>query len=288
MTRRQADVTLALATLIWGFSFVVVKSALVSSTPLAFTAVRFAIAAVVLTPFARLSSPFTKSELGAGALLGVLLAIGFAAQAAGLVYTTPSRSAFIVSSSSILAPIVAFVALRERLKAWVIPAFALAAAGMYFLTAPEAGGLNRGDVLTLATAVTFGAQIAAVTALAPRHDPIRLVWMETVVTAVGSAIAALTLEPASLRWTPALSAALAYTAILATALALVWQTRAQRHMSSARAALVFCLEPVFAACASWLWFGERLAWSQWLGGGMIIAGMLLAELPGTSPRSSAS
>ena len=286
MTRRQADVTLALATLIWGVSFVVVKGALTSSTPLAFTAVRFAIAGLVLGPFAHLRTPFTRAELRAGALLGTLLAIGFAAQAVGLVYTTASRSAFIVSSSSVLAPLVALVALGERVRRWVIPAFALAAAGMYLVTAPAAGGLNRGDLWTLATAITFGAQIAAVTSLAPRFDPVRLVWMETIVTAGGVALAAVVLEPVSLRWTPALGAALLYSAVLATALALVWQTRAQRHMSSARAALIFCLEPIFAAGAAWVWLGERLSGPQYVGGALIIAGMLVAELPSGERASS--
>jgi len=56
--------------------------------------------------------------------------------------------------------------------------------------------------------------------------------------------------------------------------------RAQRSMSSARAALIFCAEPVFAALASWVWFGERLSALQWTGGGLILAGMVLAELPG--------
>ena len=46
------------------------------------------------------------------------------------------------------------------------------------------------------------------------------------------------------------------------------------------AALIFCLEPVFAALASWVWFGERLSALQWVGGGLILAGMVLAELPG--------
>jgi len=35
--------------------------------------------------------------------------------------------------------------------------------GIYLLTAPDAGGLNRGDVLTLICAVCFGGQIVAVT-----------------------------------------------------------------------------------------------------------------------------
>jgi drug/metabolite transporter (DMT)-like permease len=270
---------LGFATLIWGLSFIVVKEALASSTPLTFTAIRFALAALVLSPFTNLRPPYPRAELQAGGLLGALLAIGFAAQAVGLVYTTPARSAFIVASSSVLAPVVAFIVVRERPRLWVVVALGLAGAGLYLLTAPEAGGLNRGDVWTLVTALTFGGQIVAVTHLSRRHDPLRLVWMETVVTALGAGVAAASLEHVRLRWSPALAGALGYTAVLATAVALLWQMRAQRYMSSARAALIFCVEPVFAALASWVWFGERLSALQWTGGGLILAGMVLAEIP---------
>ena len=287
LTPRRADIVLVLATLLWGLSFIVVKDALASSTPLAFTAARFALAALVLTPFTNLRPPYPRAELAAGGVLGALLAIGFATQTVGLVYTTPSRSAFIVASSSVLAPVLAFLVVRERPRSWVIVALGLAAVGMYLLTAPEAGGLNRGDAWTLLTALSFGGQIVAVAHLSRRHDPLRLVWMETVVTAVGAGVAAASVEHVRMHWSPALAGALGYTAVLATAVALFWQMRAQRHMSSARAALIFCAEPVFAALASWLWFGERLSALQWTGGGLILAGMVLAELPrapiGTEP-----
>jgi drug/metabolite transporter (DMT)-like permease len=279
LTPRRADLVLALATLLWGLSFIVVKDALASSTPLAFTAARFALAAIVLTPFTNLRPPHPRAELRAGALLGGLLAVGFAAQTVGLVYTTPARSAFIVASSSVLAPIVALVVVRERPRLWVVVALGLAGVGMYLLTAPDAGGLNRGDAWTLVTALSFGGQIVAVAHLSRRHDPLRLVWMETVITAVGAALAAVCVEHVRMRWSPALAGALGYTAVLATALALVWQMRAQRSMSSARAALIFCAEPVFAALASWVWFGERLSTLQWAGGGLILVGMVLAEVP---------
>ena len=276
---RRADFLLAFTTLLWGVSFVVVKAALASSTPLAFTALRFAIATVVLTPFARLRTPFTRQELGAGVLLATLLAAGFAAQAIGLVSTTPARSAFIVASSSVLAPIVAFVVLRERPRVWVAAALACAGAGMYLLTAPDVGGLNRGDVWTLGTACCFGGQIVAVAELSRRHDAVRLVWMQTVGTTLGAGLAAAAFEPVRLDWGPALAGGLAYAGVCATALALLWQMRAQRYMSSARAALIFCLEPVFAALVSWAWLGERLSPAQWVGGAMILSGMVLADLP---------
>ncbi|MGH7671905.1 MAG: DMT family transporter [Gemmatimonadales bacterium] len=279
MTPRRADALLLAATAVWGVSFVVVKGALADSSPLAFLTLRFALAAAVLAPFTDLRTPFSRAEIRGGLLLTVLLAIGFATQAVGLQYTTPARSAFIVALSSVLAPVVALVALRQRPRWLVAAAVAIAGLGIYFLTAPDAGGLNPGDLWTLITAVVFGGHIVAVAELSRRHDARRLVWLQLAGTALLAAVAAVPLEPVRVIWSPALIGAVVFTGVVATALALVWQMRAQRHMSSARAALVLCFEPVFATMTSWVWLGERLSVTQWAGAGLILAGMILAELP---------
>ncbi len=242
----------------------------------------------MLTPFTSFGAAFTRRELAAGALLGAILGGGFAAQVVGLVYTTPARSAFIVGISSVLAPVVAFLALRVRTRWTALGALLLAAGGMYFLTAPEAGGLNRGDAWTLLTAVLFGGQIVAVAELSRRFDVGRLVWMQSAGTAAVAALGVWLLEDAHIHWSAAFAAELVYAAVGATALALLWQMQAQRYMSAARAALIFCLEAVFAAGASWLWFGERLSLTQWLGGALILSGMVVAELPQSPQRSAVS
>lgn len=286
MNPRRADALLLAATAVWGVSFVIVKGALAASSPLAFVALRFAIATVALAPFVDFRTRWSGAELRAGLLLTALLATGFATQAVGLQYTTPARSAFIVAFSSVLAPVVALVALRHR-PGWVVGAAVLiAGVGIYFLTAPEAGGLNRGDLWTLITAFVFGGHIVAVTELSRRHDARRLVWLQLAGTTVGATVAAALLESVRLEWSLSLVGALLCTGIVATALALVWQMRAQRHMSAARAALVLCFEPVFATITSWVWLGERLSATQWIGAGLIVAGMILAEVPQATRREA--
>ncbi len=277
MTRRQADLLLVFTCAIWGLSFPTVKVALADASPLAFVAVRFMLGALILLPGTRLRPLPSRGEWFAGLLLGALLGVGFATQAVGLAYTTASRSAFIVALSSVLAPLVAFVAVRERLSWWTVAALGLATAGIYFLTDPGAGGLNRGDWWTLITALVFGAQIVAVHELGLRFDIRRLVFIEIVVVAVGVGVAAPLLEPVRFAVTTQSVLALAYCGVAATAVALLLQMRAQKDLSSGRAALLFCTEPVFASLASWLWLGERLSLTQWVGGAKIVVGMLVAE-----------
>lgn len=278
MTRRRADLLLITAAAVWGVSFVVVKEALTSASPLLFLAARFTIATIVLAPFVNLRGGFSRAELRAGVVLTALLASGFATQAYGLQYTTPARSAFIVAMSSVLAPFIALVMLKHRTGWMVFIALLIAGAGIYFLTAPDAGGLNKGDLWTLITAVVFGGHIVAVSEFSKRFDAQRLVWLQLPGTAIGSLIAALLVENLRFDWSPSLVAALLFLAIMSTVVALVWQFKAQREMSSARASLIFCFEPVFAAVTSWLFWGETFSAAQGLGAGLILASMVLAVI----------
>jgi drug/metabolite transporter (DMT)-like permease len=279
MTRRQADLALLLATALWGSSFVAVKSALADATPFAFLMVRFGIATLALAPGTRFRPRPAGRELRGGAMLGALVAVGFVAQTAGLVITTPSRSAFIVAVSSVLAPVIALALLRERPRWLTAAALAVATLGIYLLTAPDAGGLNRGDLLTLVCAACFGGQIVAVTNLARRYDARRLVFIQVAATALVAALAAAVFERPQIHWTPRFIGALAYTVVFASTICFLLQMRAQREMSTARAALIFCFEPLFAVVTSWLVLGERLSLMQWSGGALILVGMLLAEPP---------
>jgi drug/metabolite transporter (DMT)-like permease len=288
MTRRQADLTLIVATAIWGVSFPIVKRGLADATPLAFLALRFGIASLLLAPILRLHPRTARHEVVAGALLGGLVAVGFMTQHVGLVYTTASRSAFIVAVSAVLAPVIAFALVGERPRSLALLALGLAGAGIYLLTAPDTTGLNPGDLWTLGCAVCFGGQIVAVTELGARYDPRRLVWMQLAVTAALAALGLALLERPQVRWSWTFGVILAYTALFPSALAFFLQMRAQRHMSSGRAALIFCLEPVFAAAVSWAWLGERLSLVQWAGGGLIVLGMVAADLPMRRQSSAVS
>ena len=285
MTRRQADLALLLATALWGTSFVAVKSALAYATPFAFLTVRFGVAALALAPGTPFRPRPTGRELRGGALLGLLVGVGFIAQTAGLVITTPSRSAFIIAVSSVLAPVIALALLGERPTWLTAAALALAMLGIYLLTAPDAGGLNRGDLLTLVCAACFGGQIVAVAELTRTADARRLVFVQIAATAVVAALATALFERPHIRWTPSFIGALGYTVLFASTICFLLQMRAQREMSTARAALIFCFEPVFAAATSWLVLGEHLSLMQWAGGALILVGMVLAELP-TSRQSS--
>ena len=91
-----------------------------------------------------------------------------------------------------------------------------------------------------------------------------------------------------LSWTAPFIGALVFTAVFSTALALIWQMRAQRFMSSMRASLLLCFEPLFATLTSWLYWGERFSLTQGVGAGLILGGMVLAVVAEARAEASIS
>jgi drug/metabolite transporter (DMT)-like permease len=275
MTHRRAVLGLVVVALVWGASFSIIKAALEHSSPLLFLGIRFSLAALVLVGSLR---GISRKELSAGAVLGLLFWGGFVFQTTGLAYTTPSRSAFITSLSTPLVPVIFFLVTRIRPRWQTVAGVALACAGLYLLTRPgdSGGGLNRGDLLTLACAVLFAGQIVAVGHFSRAGAAVRLLAVELGVTAVLSLAAALLLETPRLEPTYGLAGAFAFLSL--SAVATFWfQLRAQRVVSPAQTALVFALGPVAAAVTSYVAFGETLSLTQWIGGGLILAGMVVPE-----------
>lgn len=274
MTRRQAVLGLAVVALVWGVSFTLIKETLRDVSPVAFLAVRFTLAAILVAGWWR---GITRAELRAGALLGVFFWGGFVFQTQGLAYTTPSRSAFITGISTPLVPLVAYLVDRVLPRPVMLVGVVLAGAGMYLLTAPGgAGGLNRGDLLTGGCAVLFACQIVTAGHYAQRCRPERLLVVQLTLTAVLSALAASWVEVPRLALGRGSLLALLFLSV--SAVATFWfQLRAQREVSPAQTALVFTLEPLCAAVTSYLVLGETLGAVQWAGGALILFGTALPE-----------
>ncbi len=301
MRRFLADLALLVVTAIWGLTFVMVRDAVLAYPVFAFLATRFALALVGLLPVLLWRRHYLRSvgrsprllrQLAAGALIGFALFAGYAFQTTGLLFTTPAKAGFITGLSVVIVPLLGVLFWRERLHPAVIGGVALALAGMGFLSlsgmdAPLA--VNPGDLLVLVCAVSFAGQIVLVGRFAPRMNALVLTTAQIATVALLSAGISLVWEHPPI-WPPRgqpLFAAL-FTGLLATALAFAVQTAAQRFTTATHAALIFATEPIFAALGSYLFIGEVLSPSQWLGCGLILAGMLLAELgPGLRRRMAA-
>ena len=288
MSRWKADAALLGNTIIWGASFVIVKEALAGVSPILFLALRFSLATLVLLAiFHRRSGakPVSRREFHAGMLVGALLFLGFLLQTIGLQFTTPPKSAFLTGMTSVAVPLVAAVVYRIRPQRSELLGLLTATAGMSLMTLEgPIGSMNRGDVLTLGCAVAYAGHIVTL-----GHFSEKMSFEALSVIQVGTAAAlALALfwwaEPAHIAWRSNVVAAILVTGLLCTAWAFTVQAWAQQHTSSARTALIFTLEPVFAWLTSYFFVGEGLSARAAGGAALILGGVLLVETKPLNPR----
>jgi drug/metabolite transporter (DMT)-like permease len=286
MKRWQADLALAFVALIWGSTFVVVKNALDAVGPLTFVAVRFLLASVFLYAlFERRMRSLTRREAVAGALIGIWLTLGYVFQTTGLQTTTSAKAGFITGLSVVIVPVLATFLLRRPPGRGAVAGILAATLGLGFLSLDKNLRVQSGDLWVLGCAFAFALHIVTVSRFSPFHDPVRLAVVQIQAVAALASGAALIFETPTLRLPLATWGAMAFTGATATALAYGLQVYVQRFTTPTHTALLFSLEPVFAALFGWWWASETLGTKELIGCGLILAGMLVAEL-GDGPEKT--
>jgi drug/metabolite transporter (DMT)-like permease len=277
--RTKAELLLVGTTIIWGMSFVIIKGALADASPFPFIAARFILAGLLaFAVMARGRMP--RQTLLPSVWLGIVLFAGLAFQTCGLVFTTPSKSAFITGFSVIMVPLISLLQ-GHPMRAANASGAGLGLLGLYFLVLPSgAGAVNRGDLLTLFGAVAFAFHIVLVGIYTRRYSFLHLAPGQILVVGIIATMAIPLSSGSTLHWTGRLVFAIAATGIFATALAFGIQVWAQQYTPSAHAALIFALEPVFAALTSRVVTKEHLGGKVLLGSALILAGMVISEVWG--------
>jgi drug/metabolite transporter (DMT)-like permease len=271
---------------VWGSAFVAQRLGMEQVGPFVFNGARFAVGAVTLVPVLgwRRLSALPRDELRRGVLLGVILFAAASLQQIGLIWTTAGKAGFITGLYVVIVPLLLAVVWRESVAwtSWV--GAGLATAGLFLLStqavAGVAGilGLAPGDGWVVGSALMWALHVIAVGRIAPGRDPLRLALVQFVVCSMLSLGTGFLLEGGS--WPGLLMAAptVLYTGILSIGLGYTGQVAAQRHTRATDAAIILSTESVFAAFFGWLILGEALAPRQIVGCGLMLAGMLLAQL----------
>jgi drug/metabolite transporter (DMT)-like permease len=288
--RWQADLALGLVALIWGSTFVVVKSALGEISTLYFLFLRFALASVCmllmfLPAFTRTASREIWRGLRGGAVAGIFLWLGYLLQTLGLKYTSAGNSGFLTGLYIVLVPLISAAIYRRWPQARELIGIAVAGAGIVVLTFPSLTfpstdrhfHMNKGDLLTIGCAVAFAFHILVLGyySLRERFEAVALGQIACAAVLSGISLAA---EPPRAIWSAGVIGAIVLTAVFATALAFAIQTWGQQYTSATRTALLFALEPVFALATAVLAGGEALTVAAVLGGALILGGILAVEL----------
>lgn len=285
-----ADFNLLLVAFVWGTTFVIVQKAIAFLEPYSFNTVRFFIAAILLLFiiyfFKRSSFREFKNKnlLKSGTLLGFWLFLGYGFQTVGLLYTTSSKAGFITGLSVVLVPLFSYVLLKQKLNWQIGFSSLLAVAGLYLLTIHNSFSLNIGDGYVLLCAISFALHIVFTGKFAKSFDALCLTVLQLFTVSFLSFITAFFTEQwqgifaMNMLLKSEVITALLITSLFATALAFLAQTYFQSFTTPARVALIFAMEPVFAAITAFIVLNERLGSKALIGCILILFGMILSEL----------
>jgi drug/metabolite transporter (DMT)-like permease len=268
---------LVLITVVWGTTFPIVKSAIESLSPAVLIGSRFVVAALVLLPWLFKASRQLWID---ASLIAVVLFISFVTQVIGLTEISSTRAAFITGLNVILVPFfLVFLRHKVPLTAFVAGAVALVGIGLMSVQGLSLS-LSIGDLWVLGCAVSYAAYIVMMDRVVTKYNPLSLAAVQMAVVAVLGVVWALPevlnnppTQAVLDNWLPIL-----YLGVVATALTTLAQSYAQRLVAAFQTAVVYALEPVFAAIFSFWWLGERLTTLGLVGAACILVAMVICQL----------
>jgi len=275
----RAELALLGITAAWGLTFVTVQDAVEQMPVATFLGYRFIAAALLLAAvFRRRLRGLSRRGLFQSLVMGVLLTGGYLTQTYGLEATTASKAGFITGLFVVITPIIARLVGGPSIGRIAWAAAAVSAVGMFLLSDTGGGFTMRGDGLELLCAIIFSAHIVATDwAVAEGHDVGALVVIQLTVVGVVCTLIAVFADQLVVPRGAGLWGALVLTAVIASALAFMVQSWAQREADPARTALILAGEPAFAGFFGWWLAGDTMGLMGWVGAALILGAIVAVD-----------
>jgi drug/metabolite transporter (DMT)-like permease len=281
------DLGMLLVVVIWGANFAIVKASLAQIPPLAFTALRFGVASLLLLPltYAREGTIGTPRAslwkfVGLGLVGNTIYQLLFII---GLSHTTAANSALLIATTPVLVALLGGLLGVERVTRHVALGIALAFVGITLVVAARGVTLSRrtlgGDLLVFASAFCWALYTLGVRAYGAHVSPLRITTL-TMLTGTPGLLLAGAPQLMSMSWRGVGMmgwAGLAFSSVLSIVVGYaIWNTSV-RAVGSSRTAIYACATPLVAALVAWPLLGERFVALQAAGAALIVVGVLLAR-----------
>lgn len=291
------DASLLAVMCIWGYNMIVVKEALAELSPLAFNAVRFAVAALLLAVVLllresdiRVSLPDLRWLLLTGVVGNTVYQLFFIN---GINLSTAGNTAFMVATSPVWVAVLSAVLglqIPDR-RGWVGICISISGVAMVILGAGERITISSqtvwGDLLTLTGAVCWATYTLMTRRVLKRYSPLRVTAYAMV---LGTVPLLLISTPSILAqdWTavsPRGWLAVIYASVLALfAGYLVWSWGVGT-LGSTKTAVYNNLTPVVAGILGYILLGEQWTLLRAAGAVFILLGLFLVRT--SSARAAA-
>ena len=299
----RALLALLIVTLIWGWTFSWMKTAMTAAESIipghgaiviaVFMALRFGMAAVLMPLCVRQAREAVTQRsiwMDGGQLATVLMA-GFLLQMFGLQGIDPAVSAFLTSLYVAFTALLTRVIDKVPLTVASVIGVAVVTTGAAFISGPPSLQFDLPEWLTVLCAFVFAVHILVTDRVAKRSPPLAVTWTSFVwVTGMSSGLLLFLMNTQnSPKWEDIMDLVLLQdflwptvcAGLLGTLLAISLMTNFQKSLSPIRAAIIYALEPVWAAIIA-VSIGQTQI-DGWLifGGASLLLGNLWMEL---SPR----
>lgn len=273
---------MVLVTLLAAAGWLFSKEAIRELPPAAFIGSRFLLAALLLLPLAWLREPPpTRAQLvraaGCGTLLGasLLLWVTAISQSDAL-----GSGAFIMSVATLMAPLAAWGAFRAKPGRHYWLTLPIAIAGLLLLSSSTHWGVSLSLFWFLAAATTLGIQLAVHRHFAQSIAPTWLTCIQLAMTGLlGTLLSLLTEQWPEAGVSNGIWGWFAASVLIATTLRYWLLTHALSKMTTAHAALMMLLEPVWTLLLSPLFYSEPLGGAKLAGAGLVLGALVLYQLP---------
>ncbi|MBP2414501.1 drug/metabolite transporter (DMT)-like permease [Arthrobacter stackebrandtii] len=287
----RPELALLAITALWGATYLVIHLAMRYSGPMFFVGLRFAVAGLAAAVlFHRSMRGMSRTDLGAGAAIGVMIFFGYGLQTVGLQTISSSTSAFLTALFVPMVPFMQWAVFRKRPHIMAFAGAGLAFAGLVLLAGPGAlqVGLGRGEVVTLVSTVAIAGEIILISLFAAKVHLGRVTVVQLLVCSILAFIA----MPATGESVPAFSWVWLAAGVglgLASCLIQLTMNWAQKSVDPTRATIIYTGEPVWAGVIGRI-AGDRLPPLALLGAGLIVVSVLVSELKphGRPPKGNPS
>ena len=280
MMRKLAKPMLFAAAFIWGSSFFIMKDALDALPVQYLLAIRFTTGAVLLGLLCwKKWRGFTRGYLWRGAVIGGFLYLAYSIQTYGLAQTTPSKNAFLTAVYCVLVPFLYWAFARVRPDRYNVLAALLCVAGVGLVSLTGDLTVTTGDALTLVCAVFYASHIVAVAKVSPEKDIYLLTVFQFAFAGLYAWVGGALFEtfPAQALTRPEVLLPLAYLAVMATTVALLFQNVGQVWSDPASASVILSLESVFGVLCSVLFAEDRVSGRMLAGFALIFVAVVCSE-----------
>lgn len=278
MRKYFGELGLAVVAIIWGSGFVASAVSLEHFTPYQILAIRFLIGIILLSlVFFKKLKNIKKSTIIKGSIIGIFLYLAFALQTVGLVYTTPSKNAFLTAVNVVIVPFIAFFIFKRKMDKFELFGALLAIIGIGVLSLKLSAGINFGDVLTLLCAVAFAFHIFYTAQFVKNEDPVLLTVVQMAAATVLGLIVVIFKGETNFSANIEGVSALLYLGVFSTTIAFLLQTVAQKFTSETKAAIILSTEAFWGMVFSVIILSEVLTAKMAIGAILILVAIIISE-----------